>query len=58
MSKEIEARAAQAKADQIAEMEKHEKAGDSFAAYWAASASASLMHHHRRGAVVEVKGGK
>ena len=54
MSKNIEALAAQAKADQVAEMRKAEAAGDGFAAYWAGSASASLAHHAKRGAVVDV----
>lgn len=58
MSKEIEARAAQAKADQLAAIRKAEAAADSFAAYWAGSASASIVHHVKRGAVVIVKGGK
>ncbi len=58
MSKEIEARAAQANADQVAARRRAEAAGDSFAAYWAGSASASIAHHVKRGAVVIVKGGK
>lgn len=52
---DIAARAALAKADQLAEMRRLDAAGDSFAAYWAGSASASVMHHARRGAVVTVK---
>jgi hypothetical protein len=48
---ELERRAALAKADQIAEMARLEAAGDTFAAYWAGSASASLGHHRRRKAV-------
>jgi hypothetical protein len=38
-------------ANQVAEMA---EATDSFAAYWAGSASASVMHHYHAGAVVTV----
>jgi hypothetical protein len=54
----ILALAAAAKADQVAAMAKAEAEGDSFAAYWAGSASASIMHHARRGAVVTIKAGR
>lgn len=47
--------AAIARSNQLEEMEAAEAAGDSFAAYWAGSASASVMHHYRVGAVVTVK---
>ncbi len=39
-------------ANQVAEMN---EATDSFAAYWAGSASASVMHHYRVGAVRTVR---
>jgi hypothetical protein len=55
---EILALAAAAKADQVAAMAKAEAEGDSFAAYWAGSASASIMHHARRGAVVTIHAGR
>lgn len=45
-----------AKANQLEEMAAHEAAGDDFAAYWAGSASSSVMHHYRVGAVVNVGG--
>lgn len=48
----------QAKADQLAEMAKHEAAGDWFAAYYAGSASASVAHHVRRGAVINIRAGR
>lgn len=41
-----------AKANQLAEMN---EATDSFAAYWAGSASSSVMHHYRVGAVVNIR---
>ena len=41
-----------AKADQVAEVARLEAAGDTFAAYWAGSASASIGHHYRVGAWV------
>lgn len=44
-----------AKADQLAAIKKAEQVGDTFAAYWAGSASASVAHHVRRGAVVDVQ---
>lgn len=49
---------AQAKADQLAAMAKAEAEGDSFAAYWAGSASASIGHHIRRGAVINLRAGR
>ena len=49
---------AQAKADQLAEMAKHEAAGEWFAAYYAGSASASVAHHVRRGAVINIRVGR
>lgn len=36
--------------NQLAEMAELEAAGDSFAAYWAGSASASIQHQYRVGA--------
>lgn len=39
-------------ANQVEEMA---AATDSFAAYWAGSASASVLHHYRTGAVVTVR---
>ena len=51
---EIEAIAYIAKDDQIAEVAAAEMAGDSFAAYWAGSVSASVQHHYRRGAFTTV----
>lgn len=54
---ELAHRASLAKADQLAEIRKAEAAGDDFAAYWAGSASASLGHHYRRGAVRTVRAG-
>jgi hypothetical protein len=44
-----------AKADQVAEVARLEAEGDSIAAYWAGSASASVMHHYRRGAFTTVR---
>lgn len=49
---------AQAKSDQLAAMAKAEAAGDWFAAFWAGSASASVQHHARRGAVVTIRAGR
>lgn len=54
----IEERADQAKRDQLAEMRRANEAGDSLAAYWAGSASASVMHHCKRGAVVTLRSGE
>lgn len=52
---ELKARAAQAKADQMAKMA---AARTALQAYWAGSASASVAHHVARGAVrvLEVEG--
>lgn len=46
--------AAVARSAQLEEMEDAEAHGDTFAAYWAGSASASVMHHYRKGAVTVV----
>ena len=51
----LETAVAQAKEDQLAAMAKADEAGDSFASFWAGSASTSVMAHYRRGAVVTVK---
>jgi hypothetical protein len=45
-----------AKADQMAEVRAHEEAGDTFAAYWAGTASASVLRHYRTGAYTTVRG--
>jgi hypothetical protein len=42
----------EAKADQI---EAEHKAPSTFEAYWAGSATASVVHHYRRGAVRSIK---
>jgi hypothetical protein len=44
-----------ARDNQLAEMAACEAAGDSFAAYWAGSASASIAHQYRVGAFVTVR---
>lgn len=49
---QIKAAAEAAKQDQISSMRQQPSA---FAAYWAGSASASVSHHARRGAVRSVK---
>ncbi len=51
----LETAVAQAKQDQLDAIAKAEKEGDGFAAYWASSASASVLAHYRRGAVVNLK---
>jgi hypothetical protein len=48
---DIETRAALAKSSQLQAMEDAREAGDEFAAYWASSASASVMAHYRWKAV-------
>lgn len=47
--------AALARSAQLDAMEAAEAAGDSFAAYWAGSASASVMHHYAVGAFKTVR---
>lgn len=47
--------AAIAVSNQLREMEEAEAAGNSFAAYWAGSASASIQHHYRVGAFRKVR---
>jgi hypothetical protein len=49
---EIQVAALEAKANQIEAMA---KAPSALEAYWAGSATASLVHHYRRGAVRTVK---
>lgn len=52
MSSKLQIAALQAKADQI---ESEAKARTAFEAYWAGSATASVAHHYRRGAVRTIK---
>lgn len=47
---DVEMLAALARMDQMEEVQAAEARGDNFAAYWAGSASASVVAHYRRGA--------
>lgn len=52
---QVEAASELAKQDQILAME---EAPCAFTAYWAGSASASVMHHYKRGAVHTINAGR
>jgi hypothetical protein len=55
MAKTLKAKTQAAKAAQLEAMRKAAEAGDSFAVYWLASASASVAFHYQHGVIKEVR---